>query len=57
MVLELNDKEQAIVKRALDTFEEELRTVIVKTDRHDQKVDLLADEAVLKSIIDRITWH
>jgi len=57
MVLELNDKEREIVKRALDTFEEELRTVIVKTDRHDQKVDLLADEVVLKEIIGRITWH
>jgi len=57
MVLELNDKEQEIVKRALNTFEEELRTVIVKTDRHEQKVDLLADEEVLKKIIDKITWH
>ena len=57
MVLELNDKEQEIVKRALDTFEEELRTVIVKTDRHEAKVDLLADEIVLKKIIDKITWH
>ena len=57
MVLELNDREQEIVKRALDTFEEELRTVIVKTDRHEQKLDLLADEAVLKKIIDKITWH
>ncbi len=57
MVLELNDREQEILKRALNTFEEELRTVIVKTDRHDQKVDLLADEAVLKKMIDKITWH
>jgi len=57
MVLELNDKEQEILKRALDTFEEELRTVIVKTDRHEAKVDLLADEIVLKKIIDKITWH
>jgi len=57
MVLELNDREQEIVKRALNTFEEELRTVIMKTDRHDQKVDLLAEEAELKKIIDKITWH
>ncbi len=57
MVLELNDREQEILKRALYTFEEELRTVIVKTDRHEQKVDLLADEAVLKKMIEKITWH
>ncbi len=57
MVLELNDREQEIVKRALNTFEEELRTVIVKTDRHDQKVGLLDDEVVLKKIIEKITWH
>ncbi len=57
MVLELNEKEQEIVKRALSTFEDELRTVIVKTDRHEQKVDLLADEEVLKKIINKITWH
>ncbi len=57
MVLELNDREQEIVKRALNTFEEELRTVIVKTDRHEQKLDLLADEALLKGILEKITWH
>ena len=57
MVLELNEKEQEIVKRALNTFEDELRTVIVKTDRHEQKMDLLADEALLKKVIEKITWH
>ncbi len=57
MVLELNEKEQEILKRALNTFEEELRTVIVKTDRHEAKVDLLADEVVLKKMIEKITWH
>ncbi len=57
MVLELNEKEEEILKRALNTFEEELRTVIVKTDRHEQKVGLLADEVILKKMIDKITWH
>ncbi len=57
MVLELNEKEQEILKRALNTFEDELRTIIVKTDRHDQKMDLLADEVLLKKVIDKITWH
>jgi hypothetical protein len=57
MVLELNDREEEILKRALNTFEEELRTVIVKTDRHDQKLGMLDDEVVLKKIIEKITWH
>ncbi len=57
MVLELNAKEEEILKRALNTFEEELRTVIVKTDRHDDKLELLDDEAVLKKMIEKITWH
>ncbi len=57
MVLELNDREQDILRRALNTFEEELRTVIVKTDRHDDKLELLDDEVVLKKMIEKITWH
>ena len=57
MVLELNDREEELLKRALNTFEEELRTVIVKTDRHEAKVDLLADEIIVKKMIEKTTWH
>jgi hypothetical protein len=57
MVLELNDKEQEILKRALDSFEGELRTEIGKTDKRDFKEALLDDEVVIKKIIEKITWH
>jgi TRAP-type C4-dicarboxylate transport system substrate-binding protein len=57
MVLELNDREQEILKRALNTFEEELRTVIVKTDKRELREDLRGDEVVVKKILEKITWH
>ncbi len=57
MVLELNDREQEMLKRALDSFEGELRTEIGKTDKRDFKDALLDDEVVIKKIIEKITWH
>lgn len=49
MVLELNDREQEILRRALNTFEEELRTVILKTDKRDLRDDLRGDEIIVKN--------
>jgi hypothetical protein len=57
MVLELNDREEELLKRALNTFEEELRTVILKTDKRDLRDDLRGDEIVVKKMIEKITWH
>jgi len=57
MVLELNDREEEILKRALNTFEEELRTVIGKTDKRELRDNLRDEEIVLKKIMDKITWH
>lgn len=57
MVLEINEKEQEMLKRALDTFEGELRTVIVKTDKRALRQDLRDDEELVKKILEKITWH
>ena len=57
MVLELNEREEELLKRALNTFEEELRTIILKTDRHEAKLGMLDDEVVVKKMIEKITWH
>ncbi len=57
MVLELNDKEQEIVKRALETFEHELRDVLLKTDKFEARHELHDEEAMVKKILEKVTWH
>ncbi len=55
MVLELDDKEKEILKRALESFEEELRGEIVKTDKRKWKAALHDDEIIIKKILERVS--
>ncbi len=57
MFLELNDIEKEILKRALESFDEELKTVIVRTDRRDVKMALHGEEVVVKKILERVIGH
>ncbi len=57
MVLELDDREKEIVKRALESFEKELRGEIVKTDKREWKAALHDDEAVIKKILEKVSWQ
>jgi len=54
MVLELDEKEKEMVKRALKSFEEELRSVRVKTDKKEWKAELHGDEDVARKILEDI---
>lgn len=54
MVLELDEKEKEMVKRALKSFEEELRSVRVKTDKKEWKAELHSDEDVARKILEDI---
>lgn len=51
MMLELNDKEKEILKRALESYLSNLREEIVKTEAHHWKPPLHEEEDVIKKII------
>jgi hypothetical protein len=54
MVLELDERELETVKHALETFEEELRSIRVRTDKKEAKAELHTEEDVAKRILERI---
>ena len=56
-VLELDEKERELLKRALETFEGELKDVIVRTDKRELRVALHEDEAVIKKILEKVSWQ
>ncbi|MEW6599806.1 MAG: hypothetical protein AB1499_02440 [Nitrospirota bacterium] len=55
MVFELTEIEKDVLKRALESFEGELRNEIVKTDDRELKVVLHNDEIVIKKILERVS--
>ncbi len=54
-VLKLNDDERIILRRALESFEGELRDEIVRTEKREWKKALHDEEAVLKKILEKVS--
>lgn len=57
MYLELNDIEKDILRRALESFDNELKEVIVRTDRKDLRTDLRGEEDVVRHLLERVSGH
>ena len=55
MVFELTETEKTILKRALESFEGELRNEIVRTDDRELKAILHNDESVIKKILEKVS--
>ena len=53
MTTEVSEEEKEAVCHAINVYLGELRTEIVKTEKHDFKVDLHREEEILKSFIAR----
>ena len=51
MQLELNEEERRTVRHALEVYLSDLREEIVKTEKHEWRVGLHAEEDVLKRVI------
>ncbi|MBI5740672.1 MAG: hypothetical protein HZA16_08115 [Nitrospirae bacterium] len=56
VVLEMNEAEKEMLKRALESFEGELRNEIVRTDDRELKKLLHEDEDVIKKILDKVSF-
>lgn len=54
MMLELSDKEKEILKHALEDYLSNLREEIVKTEAHNWKRDLHAEEDVIKKVLEKL---
>ena len=54
MTLELKDQERDIIRRALEVYLSDLREEITKTEKHEWKAGLHAEEDVLKRVIERL---
>lgn len=54
MKLDLNDKEKDLLVTTLENFIPELRAEIASGVKHDWKVELKDEEAVLKGILERL---
>lgn len=55
MVLELDKREKEVLKRALETFEDELRDEIVKTDNRQWRSALHDEETIVKKILEKVS--
>ena len=51
--MELMEEEKEVVCHALDVYLSDLREEIVKTEKHDMKVDLRREKSVIESVIAR----
>ncbi len=56
-VLKLTDDERVILKRALESFEGELRDEIVRTEKREWKTALHNEEVVVKKILEKVSWQ
>jgi len=54
MTLELDDKEKGVLKHALEVYLSDLRGEIVKTEDHKWKLNLHAEEDVIKKILEKL---
>ncbi len=55
MVLELDEKEIAVLERVLASFEAELRGEIVKTDKKEFRDTLHGEEEIVKELLNKLT--
>jgi hypothetical protein len=55
MVFELTETEKNILKRALESFEGELKNEIGRTDDRELKAILHNDETVIKKILEKVS--
>ncbi len=55
MVLELDEKETELLKHALESFDNELRTLIARTDKRDARAELHSDEVVARRLLESVT--
>ena len=53
MTMELMQEEKEVVCHALNVYLKDLRGEIVKTEKHDMKIDLHREEEVIKNFIAR----
>ena len=54
MNLELTDQERDVIRQALKVYVSDLREEITKTEKHEWKKGLHAEEDVLKQVIARL---
>lgn len=54
MQLTLSNEEAGVLRHALEVYLSDLRAEIVKTERHEWKVDLHKEEEVLQGVIARL---
>jgi len=55
MVLELDGKETELLKHALESFDNELRTLIGRTDKKEARAELHSDEAVARKLLETVS--
>lgn len=55
MVFELTDIEKEMLKRALESFEEEVRYERVRTDDSELRAILHSDEDIIKKILEKVS--
>jgi chromosome segregation ATPase len=55
MVLELDEKETEMLKHVLESFDNELRTLIARTDGRDARAELHSDEAVARRLLETVS--
>ncbi len=57
MMLELTDKETEMLRQALESFDDELRNLIARTDRKEDRVELHDDEMVARKLLKKMTGN
>ncbi len=55
LTLQLDEKEREILKGALETFQEELKDEIGKTDRREWRAALHDEETVIRKILQKVS--
>ena len=53
MNIEISEEEKEVVCHALDVYLRDLRGEIIKTEKHEMKIDLHREEDILKNFITR----
>ena len=51
MTMELEEEEKKVICHALKVYLSDLRGEIVKTEKHDMKVDLHREEEIIKNFV------
>ena len=54
MTVKIKDKEKDVIKHALETYLSDLRSEIVKTEKHDWKKELHREEDIIKDVVGRM---